>query len=358
MEEMPAPRQTRIFRRGDYQQLGEVVTAGVPASLPPLPTGAPANRLGLARWLTDPGNPLTARVAVNRLWQAVFGAGLVRTAEDFGAQGEWPSHPELLDWLAVEYVRSGWDTKRLLRLLVTSATYRQSSNVSRELFEKDPQNRLLARASRLRLDAEAVRDNALAVSGLLERAIGGPSVRPWQPSGLWEQLAVGGAYSSQSYVPSSGRDLYRRGLYTYWKRSLPHPALVAFDAPTRELCTVSRPRTNTPLQALVLLNDPAQLEAARALALRAFAEAGPDDGERLAHAFRLCTGRHPDAVERRVLARVLDEQLRHYHEHPPAAQEFAGEASPLPSGLDVPALAAWTAVGNLLLNLDETITRS
>jgi mono/diheme cytochrome c family protein len=358
MEEMATPRITRVFQRGDYQAPGEVVTPGVPASLPPLPAGAPANRLGLARWLVDGGNPLTARVTVNRYWQMLFGTGLVKTGDDFGAQGEAPSHPELLDWLAVEFVARGWDVKAILRTLVTSATYRQSSRLSATLRARDPENRLLARGPRFRLDAEQIRDNALAISGLLVRQVGGPSVKPYQPSGLWEQVAVGGNYSSQSYMPDSGPALYRRGLYTYWKRSMPPPALVTFDAPARELCTAARPRTNTPLQALVLMNDPVFLEAARALAERTLREAAPDRAARLTYAFRLCTGRLPGSAELDVLTRTCDLQRAHYRRHRAAAAALVrvGE-TPLPRDLDVSELAAWTATASLLLNLDETITR-
>jgi hypothetical protein len=359
MEEIAQPRVTHVLLRGDYLNEGEVVTPGVPASLPALPQRAPANRLGLARWLTDLRHPLTSRVAVNRAWQTFFGTGIVKTADDFGAQGEPPSHPELLDWLAVEFVARGWDVKALHRLIVTSATYRQASHLSRELHEKDPENRLLARGPRFRLEAETIRDNALAVSGLLDRRVGGPSVRPYQPPGLWEQVAVGGDYSSQTYVPSKGKDLYRRGMYTYWKRSMPHPALVTFDAPNRESCIVTRPRTNTPLQALVLLNDPTFMEASRALAQRVLREQkGTNRDGRLRYAFRLCTGRLPEPAEQNVLRRVLDLQSNNYRRDRQAARDLVrvGE-SPRPAGLDAAELAAWTAVANLLLNLDETITR-
>jgi hypothetical protein len=359
MEEMPRPRPTHVLIRGDYLSPGERVTAGVPASLPGLPEGAPANRLGLARWLTDPGHPLTARVAVNRAWQTFFGTGIVKTADDFGSQGDPPSHPALLDWLAAEFCACGWDVKRLHKLIVMSATYRQTSDISRELREKDPGNRLLARGPRFRLDAETIRDNALAVSGLLDQRIGGPSVRPHQPAGLWEQVAVGGSYSSQTYVPSVGRDLYRRGLYTYVKRSMPHPSLTAFDAPNREACTVSRPRTTTPLQALVLLNDPAYLEAGRALAQRVLRNKELDTRGRLAFAFQLCTGRRPQPGELDVLARVLDQQLRGFRHERQAARDLgAVGAEPILAETDATDLAAWTVVGSLLLNLDETLTRS
>jgi hypothetical protein len=358
MQEMPKPRPTRVLLRGDYLSEGEMVMPDVPASLPPMPRGAPANRLGLARWLTDPAHPLTSRVTVNRFWQLYFGAGLVRTVDDFGSQGEAPSHPELLDWLATEFIASGWDIKHVQKIIVLSATYRQSSRLTADLKERDPHNRLLARGPRFRLDAETVRDNALAVSGLLTRCLGGPSVRPYQPVGLWEQVALGGNYSSQTYVPSHGADLYRRGLYTYVKRSMPHPSLAAFDAPIRETCTVSRARTNTPLQALVLLNDPTYLEASRALAQRVLRQGSPENGARVRYAFRLCTGRFPEAGELRTLMRVLGQQLRIYRHDRQAAKELTslGE-SQRPADLDVAELAAWTALGNLLLNLDETMTK-
>jgi mono/diheme cytochrome c family protein len=358
MEEMASPRVTRVFKRGDYLNEGEVVTAGVPASLPALPPGAPANRLGLARWLVDPANPLTARVTVNRWWAMLFGTGLVKTADDFGAQGEPPSHPELLDWLAVEFVAKGWDVKALLRQIVTSATYRQSSHVRAALLERDPENRLLARGARFRLDAETVRDNALAAGGLLARGVGGPSVRPYQPPGLWEQVAVGKGYSSQSYAQDRGPDLYRRGLYTYWKRSMPPPALTAFDAPTRELCTASRPRTNTPLQALVLMNDPTFVEAGRALAQRALREGGLDSQGKLRYLFRLGTSRYPTPAELHILSEVHGQQEANYRRRPrdAAALVRVGEL-PVPPDLDVRDLAAWTATASLVLNLDETITR-
>lgn len=358
MEEMSRPRSTHLFPRGDFIEEGEEVTPGVPESLPPLPAGLPANRLGLAHWLIDPANPLTSRVAVNRYWHLFFGAGIVRTLDDFGSQGEMPSHPELLDWLASEFVRSGWDIKALHKKIVLSATYRQSSRWTDQLRERDPDNRLLARGPRFRLDAETIRDNALAISGLLHRAIGGPSVKPYQPPGLWEQVAVGGDFSSQTYQPSHGPDLYRRGLYTYWKRSLPPPSLVAFDAPTRELCTACRSRTNTPLQALVLLNDPTYVEAARALGQRVVRDGGPDTPSRIRYAFRLCAGRPPTDHETAVLLRVYRRQQAIFTRDRKAAEELirVGE-SKVSVPVDPRELAAWTALGNLLLNLDETITK-
>jgi hypothetical protein len=358
MEEIPQPRTTRVLLRGDYLNEGEVVKPGVPASLPPLRPGMPANRLGLAQWLIDPGNPLTSRVAVNRLWQVHFGTGIVRTTDDFGSQGEAPSHPDLLDWLAVEFVAHEWDMKWLHRMIVTSATYRQASRVAPALAEKDPHNRLLARGPRQRLDAELVRDNALALCGLLDRRIGGPSVRPYQPAGLWDQVSLGGDYTSQTYVPSTGADLYRRSIYTYWKRSLPYPALVVFDAPNRELCTAQRARTTTPLQALVLLNDPTYVEAARLLAQRILRDGGTSSAARLRYAFRLCTARSPTRREVEILQHVLDRLLGEYRQDRQAAAKVIGVGeSPCPQDLDLSELAAWTMIGSLLLNLDETISR-
>ncbi len=358
MAEMDKPRPTHVLMRGDFRSKGEVVQAGVPSSLPPLPAGQPANRLGLARWLVDPGHPLVARVTVNRFWQQYFGAGIVKTVNDFGTQGEWPSHPELLDWLASEFVASGWDVKGLQKLIVTSAAYRRDAKADRAGLEADPENRWLARGPRFRLDAEAIRDNALAISGLLVPAVGGPSVYPYQPAGLWEEVAFGGDFSSQSYKPSTGEALYRRGLYTYWKRSLPYPSLATFDAPNREVCAVQRPRTNTPLQALVLLNDPAYVEAARVLGQRVLAQGGPDPTSRLDFAFRLCVARPPTDRERDILLALYRRQLDHFRQDPKAAEALlkVGE-SPRPPGLDPAELAAWTAIGNVLLNLDETITK-
>ena len=358
MEEMPQPRETFVLTRGDFRAKGDKVAPGVPASLPPLPAGAPANRLGLAKWLVDPANPLVSRVTVNRFWQQYFGIGLVKTSEDFGSQGEWPSHPDLLDWLSSQFVDSGWDMKALQKLIVMSATYRQSAHVDPEVLKHDPYNRLLARGPRFRLDAEMIRDNALAVSGLLDPRLGGPSVSPYQPAGLWEEVGFGPAFSAQSYVQSHGIDLYRRGIYTYWKRALPYPPLVTFDAPNREVCTDSRARTNTPLQALVLLNDPSYVEAARVLAQRILAEGGPTTAERIAFAFKLCTARAPKPEEASVLSQIFDAQLAAFKQNPAAATKLisVGE-SPRPAGIDPSELAAWTALGNVLLNLDETITK-
>ena len=299
MAEMAKPRDTFILGRGDYRNQTEKVTPGVPTMLPPLPKDAPANRLGLAQWLFSPQHPLTARVAVNRYWQLHFGTGLVKTTEDFGSQGDAPIQRDVLDWLATEF-QSNWDVKAMQRLIVTSATYRQSSQVSAELLEKDPENRLLARGPRFRLPAEMVRDNALAVSHLIDKSIGGPSVFPYQPPGIWEELSRGETFTAQEYHESTGPDLYRRSMYTFWKRTVPPAALNTFDAPDREKCTSRRLITNTPLQALVLLNDPTYVEAARALAQRAMLEAPA--AIRGARAFSLPRGhgaaRHPGRTAR------------------------------------------------------------
>jgi hypothetical protein len=358
MGELEEPRGTYILLRGDYRNHGEKVQPGVPAVLPPLKDGAPRNRLTLANWLVDPAHPLTARVAVNRFWQMYFGHGLVKTQEDFGIQGEQPSHPELLDWLATEFVRSGWDVKGLQRLIVTSATYRQSSEVEAELLEKDPENRLLARGARMRLPAEMIRDTALAASGLLNGEIGGPSVRPYQPPGLWEEMAFGEGFSAQAYVQSHGPDLYRRGMYTFWKRTVPPATLATFDAPDREKCTARRPLTNTPLQALALLNDTAFVEASRALAQRALREGGTDDRKRATYAFRLATGRTPEGKEWRVLRDLLKRQRENFRRNEAAAVKLVsvGE-SPRDRRIAPAELAAWTTVASVILNLDETITK-
>lgn len=358
MAEMEKPRETFILGRGDYRNKTEKVNAAVPAVLPPLPQGAKADRLALAKWLVDGAHPLTARVAVNRYWEMFFGQGIVKTSEDFGAQGEPPTHPELLDWLATELQRGGWDVRALQRLIVTSATYRQSSKVSAALLEKDPENRLLARGARRRLSAEMIRDGALAASGLLNRDIGGASVFPYQPAGLWEEMAFGEGFSAQTYRQSAGKDLYRRSLYTFWKRTVPPAALATFDAPDREKCTARRALTNTPLQALALMNDPTYVEAARALAERALMEAGKDPDRRVDYLFRLLLARLPVAQERRVLKELLGKQLAHFRKERQAALALLGVGASKPkAALDVAELAAWTTVASALLNLDETITR-
>ncbi|MGQ0634909.1 MAG: PSD1 and planctomycete cytochrome C domain-containing protein [Planctomycetaceae bacterium] len=371
MQELQTPRDTFVLVRGEYDKKGNQVTAGVPAALPALPEGAPLNRLGLAQWLVAPSNPLTPRVAVNRYWQMFFGTGLVKSSEDFGSQGELPSHPELLDWLAAEFSApatsaaerpaTGWDVQRLVRLFVTSAAYRQSSAVSRELHARDPENRLLARGPRFRLQAEFIRDQALAASGLLNARIGGPSVSPYQPAGLWEELMSredGKRFTAQTYEQSHGADLYRRTMYTFWKRSCPPPTLATFDAPDRETCTIRRARTNTPLQALVLLNDPTYVEAARALAERALTQGGATTDARIAFAFRLVTARRPTAPESSILKELLEAQLAKYRDNGAAAAKLlsVGE-SPRNPAFDAAELAAWTTLASAILNLDETVSR-
>jgi hypothetical protein len=354
MEEMPVPRETFVLLRGQYDKHGEKVTPGLPASLQD--HGAKSgglNRLGFARWLVDRDNPLTARVTVNRYWQHFFGIGLVKTAGDFGAQGEWPSHPELLDWLATEFMDSGWNVKAIQRLIVTSAAYRQSSKVTPALLAADPENRLLARGPRFRLPAEAIRDQALAASGLLVERVGGPSVKPYQPSGLWRELT-----GTEVYVPDHGEKLYRRSLYTFWKRTVAPPALVTFDAAGRETCVVRQSRTNTPLQALNLMNDVTFVEAARVLAQRAMREGGATPEGRITLAFRLATARAPRPAELRVLLDGYRRHLADYRQDEKAARKLTtiGEA-PRDEKLDVAELAAYTTVAGVILNLDEVVTK-
>jgi hypothetical protein len=303
LQELPSPRSTHVAIKGDFRNAGDEVSPGVPAVLPDLPPDAPRNRLGLARWLASPQNPLTARVAVNRIWERLFGTGLVATSEDFGTRGEPPSHPELLDWLALDFERSGGSFKSLLRRIVTSATYRQDSRATPELIERDRGNRLLARASRLRLEVETLRDSALSIGGLLAERFGGPSVFPPQPDGVF-----GSVYNGDSWKPSPGEDAHRRGLYTFWKRSSPYATFALFDAPSRELACTRRPRTDTPLQALATLNDPAFVECAAGLARRIDKEGGTTNEEKVRYGFRLCTGRWPEPVETAVLL-DLDLQL-------------------------------------------------
>lgn len=357
MEEMPAPRVTQVLLRGAYDKPGETVTAATPAVLPALADDLPRNRLGLAKWLVSPQNPLTARVTVNRFWQQAFSTGLVRTSEDFGSQGEPPSHPELLDWLAATFRDSGWDVKRLVKLIVTSATYRQQSHLTPVLRERDPDNRLLARGPRQRLMAEFIRDQALAASGLLVSKLGGPSLKPYHPPGLYEQVTSGSGYDV--YVIGKGEDLYRRSLYTYWKRSVPHPAMLLFDAPFRETCTLRRPRSNTPLQALNLLNDPTYVEASRFLAQRMLLEGGEALDSRLSYGFRLLLTRSPCAHELDVLRVAYQRARSDFEQDKPAAQALltVGEAKIHPD-LNVVDAAAFTTVASILLNLDETITKN
>jgi hypothetical protein len=395
MFESTPRRPTYLLRRGQYDQRGDEVKAGFPSVLrllPPTnnsgepggvsprtsggnvrvineivrgltPPGSPnsnensgdSSRLDLARWLTSPEHPLTARVAVNRWWELLFGTGLVETAEDFGVQGTLPSHPELLDWLATELVRTGWNQRAMLTLIVTSATYRQASHVTPHLLERDPRNRLLTRGPRYRLSAESVRDNALAVSGLLRERLGGASVKPYQPEGLWEDVSV---ERREKYVIDGGEGLYRRSMYTFWKRTCPPPGMTTFDAPDREFCLIRRARTNTPLQALVLLNDPTFVEAARKLAERVLAETKSDD-ERLSLACELVLSRLPTAAEREVLSALLRDTRGQFARDKGAAEKLlAVGRSMIAGGQNVEELAAWTVIASMLLNLDEAISKT
>jgi hypothetical protein len=356
MQERADRRSTYVLERGEYDQPRERVEPNVPAVLPRLPEGAPPNRLGLAMWLVDPRHPLTARVTVNRLWQQLFGVGLVRTAEDFGSQGEWPSHPRLLDWLACELIDSGWDLQHMLRIIVDSGTYRQTSRRTPALQARDPENRLLARGPRYRLEAEVIRDQALAASGLLVDRVGGPPVRPYQPSGLWRAVAYTDS-NTRAFMKDEGDAQYRRSIYTFWKRTSPPPNLAAFDAPNRETCTVRRPLTNTPLQALVLLNDPQFVEAARVLAQRAGAERSSTP-ERIERMFRLVLGRRPRADELSLLVELHAAQRERFASEPDAATALlaVGDA-PRDTTIDDVELAALASVASVVLGIDETVTK-
>jgi hypothetical protein len=358
MQEMETPRETFVLKRGQYDNPGDKVGPATPNFLPPMDGGSPMNRLGLARWLVDPDNPLPARVLSNRFWQQHFGVGLVATSDDFGVQGERPSHPELLDWLAIEFIRSGWDVKHMQRLIVTSATYRQASRVTPDLLERDPANRLLARGPRFRMDAEMVRDNALAISGLLVEHVGGPSVKPYLPAGLWEAVSYGAEFSAQRFVQDTGENLFRRSMYTFWKRQSPPANMMLFDAGNREVCSARRARTNTPLQALTLMNDPQFVEAARVLAQRMLSECGPDPAQRIAYAFELATARPPSEPELAVLTKLLAEQAAVFQQDAASIQALleTGDTA-APSELDPCELAAYTTVASVILNLDETITK-
>ena len=353
MKERKEPRETHVLARGNFLNPGEKVVPAVPAILPPLPAGEPTNRLTLARWLVSPENPLTARVMMNRVWEQYFGHGLVETVEDFGTQGERPTNAELLDWLATEFVRQGWSLKAMHRLIVMSATYRQSSRTTPGLIERDPYNRLLARGPRFRVPAETVRDVALEVSGLLSPKIGGPSVFPYQPDGIWTQI-----YSGDKWELSKGADKYRRGLYTFWRRTSPYPAFMSFDAPSRELICARRLRSNTPLQALTTLNDPSFVEAAEALARRMMKETQGDAAKRVAYGFRLCVTRPPRADEVKRLVGLYKQELAGFKQDAKAAEKMATSELGKPAEkMNFEELAAWTVVANVLLNLDETITK-
>ena len=352
-----APRPMRVLPRGNWlDDSGPLVSPNTPQFLIGVegPEGGRATRLDLANWLVSPHNPLTARAFVNRLWAMIFGTGLSKVLDDLGSQGEWPTHPELLDWLAVEFMESGWDVKHMVRLMVTSNTYRQSSRPTRALRERDPYNRLLARQSRRRLDAEMIRDNALQVSGLLVNRMGGKSVRPYQPAGYYANLN----FPKRTYQHDRGADQYRRGLYTHWQRTFLHPSLMAFDAPSRQECTAQRANANTPLQALTLLNDPSYVEAARVFAMRIIREGGRSRAERLTWAFREALSRSPDPEEARLLLELHNKHASEFQKQEDAAHTLSavGEWS-FPSDLEAVEVAAWVSVARVLLNLHEGITR-
>jgi len=362
MDTAPKPRETHILDRGQYDAPLEKVVSATPDALPALPNSEKATRLDLAHWMVDPSHPLTSRVAVNRIWTLFFGTGIVATSADFGSQGEWPSHPELLDWLATDFVANGWDQKALVREIVSSAAYRQDSSATKEQRELDPKNRLVGRGPRFRLPAEFIRDQALAVSGLLVPRIGGPSVQPYQPAGLWKEVSHFGSTGAtkQVFAQDKGEKLYRRSLYTIMKRTSPHPAMMAFDAVNREMCIMERGTTNTPLQALVTLNDPQFVEAARVFAARLLRETdSADDHGRLAAAFEAITNREPKEAELNAMLSFLSDERQRYRSDPEAAAKAVsvGE-SPLAEGLDHVEHAVWTQVSTMLLNLSETLTRS
>ena len=363
MRELPADkrRECRVLIKGNFLNKGPVVQPAVLAALNPLPKDAPANRMGLAQWFIDKDNPLTARVAVNRFWGTIFGTGIVETQEDFGTQGQPPSNQALLDWLAVEFrdprtgpePRQPWDMKRLIKLIVTSAAYRQSSRVTPEVLEKDPRNRLISRGPRRRLEAELVRDQALALSGLLSAKMFGPSIFPPQPDGLW-QAAFNG---ERTWPASTGEDKYRRGIYVFWRRTVPYPSMSAFDAPSREVCTLRRVMTSTPLQAFVTLNDPVYVECAQALARRIAKEGGASAEDRAAFALKLCLGHPPEPQQIARVVELYQTQLEHYRANAPDAKKMATEPiGPLPAGMQEDDLAAWTVCANVLLNLDGVLT--
>ncbi len=354
MGENTEPRMTNIHIRGDFLRPGNPVTPDVPDVFGTFPPILERTRLGLAKWLVSEENPLTARVAMNRLWQQIFGRGIVETSEDFGIRGAPPTHPDLLDWLALEFMDRGWSTKEMIRLIVLSSTYRQSSKVAPDLYNRDPYNRLLARGPRFRLSAEGIRDNALAVSGLLNRNVGGASVFPVQPAGIWSQIGSPG-YGVDEWIVSEGVDRHRRGLYTYWRRSNPYPSFTAFDAPSREYCTVQRPITNTPLQALVTLNDPVFLEAASEFANRILEEGAETPHEMIDHAYRLSLSRQPTPIETEKLMELYKSQLEKYETvsfENGESEKNLGAAAP-----ENPRHAAWTIVCQVILNLDETLTK-
>ncbi len=357
MQDMPEARHTFILKRGEYDHPTTAVQAATPANLATFPQDAPANRLGLAEWLLSPEHPLFSRVTVNRFWQQYFGQGIVATADDFGNQGSLPTHPALLDWLAVTFRESGWDVKEFQKMIVMSATYRQSSQADEALLKRDPANELLARGPRYRLPAEVIRDNALAISGLLVKKIGGPSVKPYQPDGLWAETTSGQGLTK--YVPDVGDKLYRKSLYTFWKRTVPPPSMMTFDAASRDLCIVRRQSTSTPLQSLVLINDPQMVEAARMMAVQMMQVGDQSSQDALVTGFRMATSRFPGSEELSLLKEMYAENLARFKETPEAATELLGVGeTPLPDDIDKIRCAALTVVASTLLNLYETVTKT
>jgi hypothetical protein len=357
MKDVASPRMTYILNRGQYDQplKDQRVEPGVPAALPALPEGAPKNRLTMARWLFDPAHPLTARVAVNRYWYMLFGTGIVKTVEDFGSQGEWPSHPALLDWLAADFAENGWNIKRSIKQMVMSHTYRQSSRVDAKRLAADRENRLLSRGARFRLQGEFVRDNALAASGLLVPTIGGPSVKPYQPPGLWNEVSIN---TGLRFKQDTGDKLFRRSMYIYWKRSAPPPSMALFDAPTRDKCQMRRSRTNTPMQALVTLNDVQFVEAARMLAERSIQKGGSTLAEKITHAYRLATGVKPTPRTLKLLEEAFEEELKVFQAAPDRAKQLlANGESKRDEKIDANEHAAMTIITSMILNLDATLTK-
>jgi hypothetical protein len=356
MGDLPEGRDTFVLMRGHYASpmKDEVIKPDVPAFLPNLPEGAPRNRLGMAQWLMTPEHPLTARVAVNRYWSMFFGRGIVPTIEDFGTRGAWPSHPQLLDWMARDFADNGWNIKRTIKQMLMSATYRQSAHVSAIKKEADPENVMLSRGPRRRLQGEFIRDNALQLAGILNEKVGGPSVKPYQPERIWNEVSLDG---NLKYQRDTGKKLYRRSMYTYWKRSAPMPNMMAFDAPTREKCVIQRQVTNTPLQALVTMNDEQFVEAARLFAERIMTRGGDTFESRLHFAFLLATARPADSLRIEVLREFYDRQWNIYREQTERAKDLLkiGEF-PYDEKLDAAELAAWTMTASAILNLDETLT--
>lgn len=359
MQEMEQPRQAYVLNRGGYDNYGDPVGPSTPAAVLAFEEDLPANRLGLAEWLTDDDNPLMARVTVNRLWQQLFGRGIVSTPEDFGNQGALPTHPDLLDYLSVKFIEDGWDVKKMVKFIAMSSTYQQSSVIPAELLEKDPENLLLARSPRKRLEAEMIRDHALSISNLLVEQVGGPSVKPYQPEGLWAETTGGGGGSTSKYVRDTGGKLYRRSLYTFWKRTLPPPNMMTFDAASRDFCIVKRQNTSTPMQALILMNDPQIIEAGRALADRAIQEAPANMEDRMTYMFRLSTSRYPTPEEASELKAYFGEELKRFSANQEDAEAFLGIGEYVPqSDLAAGEMAAYALLANAIFNLDESITKS